>query len=358
LAKAVFNLPPMAQVFKEVAPQAAPAADEFSKGQWWVNELDALASHPTGQKIFVTPDLKRAVAVVHKMLRAIAAPQAAPASPWQAALEIRMAQGWKLKGDRIPVLYTDTINGDSVGRDDLWLCTTEALVAAPQAAPAQEHAKRGVCAKTCDAARTSAGCKCYPAPQAAPEIADYEAAIADHNRLVRELDVLLNGDGAAPQASLCDLVSQIKAQKAAPQAASAPDLTTIFSTLCYVLGISEGMWTPQDYYRALLDKIASWPLVGDDAIKSAASAKARELLAAAPQSAAPQAAPAVVADMFWDGEDGEIFGYEIDEIIGNYGPGDRVKIDCAKRLPSIEVLVVADGDDFSYQIIDGPKVTS
>lgn len=62
-----------------------------------------------------------------------AAPQ--PANPWLRALEIRMAQGWKLKGDRIPVLYTDTINGDGVGRDDLWLCTTAALTA-PQPATA------------------------------------------------------------------------------------------------------------------------------------------------------------------------------------------------------------------------------
>ncbi len=40
--------------------------------------------------------------------------------------------------------------------------------------------------------------------------ADYEEVLADHRRLVRELDVLLNGEGAAPQASLCDIVSQVK----------------------------------------------------------------------------------------------------------------------------------------------------
>lgn len=40
-------------------------------------------------------------------------------------------------------------------------------------------------------------------------IADYEAAFEDHRRLVRELDVIMNGDDAAPQASLCDLVGQI-----------------------------------------------------------------------------------------------------------------------------------------------------
>lgn len=37
------------------------------------------------------------------------------------------------------------------------------------------------------------------------------AVIADHNRLVRELDVLLNGEqGAAKQASLCDIVAQLR----------------------------------------------------------------------------------------------------------------------------------------------------
>lgn len=45
-------------------------------------------------------------------------------------------------------------------------------------------------------------------------IADYKAAFKDHQRLVRELDVALNGeDGAAKQASLCDIVSQVKDQR-------------------------------------------------------------------------------------------------------------------------------------------------
>lgn len=38
---------------------------------------------------------------------------------------------------------------------------------------------------------------------------DYEAVLADHRRLVRELDVALSGEaGAAKQASLCDLIAQ------------------------------------------------------------------------------------------------------------------------------------------------------
>ena len=42
-------------------------------------------------------------------------------------------------------------------------------------------------------------------------IDDYEEVLADHKRLVRELDVALNGeDAAAKQASLCDIVGQVK----------------------------------------------------------------------------------------------------------------------------------------------------
>lgn len=58
--------------------------------------------------------------------------------------------------------------------------------------------------------------KFYSALTAQEQVADetitpgeYEEVLADHRRLVRELDVLLNGDGAAKQASLCDIVAQV-----------------------------------------------------------------------------------------------------------------------------------------------------
>jgi hypothetical protein len=57
----------------------------------------------------------------------------------------------------------------------------------------------------------------HPAPDvpgscACPEHGNW-IAVDDVNRLVRELDVLLNGeDGAAKQASLCDIVSQVASQ--------------------------------------------------------------------------------------------------------------------------------------------------
>jgi hypothetical protein len=49
-------------------------------------------------------------------------------------------------------------------------------------------------------------------------IADYEEVLADHRRLVRELDVLLNGENAARQASLVDIVAQVRGMKLAPVA--------------------------------------------------------------------------------------------------------------------------------------------
>lgn len=59
-------------------------------------------------------------------------------------------------------------------------------------------------------AQDLAGAALAQAEQATAD--DYEEVLADHRRLVRELDVLLNGEeGAAKQASLCDLVGQVSA---------------------------------------------------------------------------------------------------------------------------------------------------
>ena len=41
-------------------------------------------------------------------------------------------------------------------------------------------------------------------------IKDYEAVLQDNRRLVRDIDVAINGDNAAAQASMCDILSQIK----------------------------------------------------------------------------------------------------------------------------------------------------
>lgn len=47
---------------------------------------------------------------------------------------------------------------------------------------------------------------------AATELEGLYDVLEDHRRLVRELDAALNGAGAAPQASLGDIVSQVKAE--------------------------------------------------------------------------------------------------------------------------------------------------
>lgn len=45
-------------------------------------------------------------------------------------------------------------------------------------------------------------------------IADYEEVLADMRRLTRELDVALHGEeGAAKQASLCDLIEPARAMR-------------------------------------------------------------------------------------------------------------------------------------------------
>ena len=49
---------------------------------------------------------------------------------------------------------------------------------------------------------------------------DYEEVLTDHRRLVRELDVIWNGEDAARQASLCDLVAQIANELPALRAAN------------------------------------------------------------------------------------------------------------------------------------------
>lgn len=50
------------------------------------------------------------------------------------------------------------------------------------------------------------------------QVADYQEALASVDALVRRLDVALNGDAAASQARLCDIVSQVERQGLRPAA--------------------------------------------------------------------------------------------------------------------------------------------
>ena len=115
--------------------------EDHARGEvwrWQADGADDLATMGNRMGVLIyASDLRNLIATPSPQ-----AAQQAPAgatSPWSRALEIRIAQGWKLKGDRLPVLYTDTINGDGVGRDDLWLCTTSALaVLAAPSTPASD----------------------------------------------------------------------------------------------------------------------------------------------------------------------------------------------------------------------------
>lgn len=49
-------------------------------------------------------------------------------------------------------------------------------------------------------------------PATTPSASDYEEVLADHRRLVQELDQLLNGENAAERASLVDIVAQLRAR--------------------------------------------------------------------------------------------------------------------------------------------------
>lgn len=84
--------------------------------------------------------------------------------------------------------------------------------------PCPHPAMHGVQAWKCDACGALAGDR-SPDDETGASVADYEEVLADHRRLVRELDVLLNGErGAAKQASLCDIVSQVQHERIrAPQ---------------------------------------------------------------------------------------------------------------------------------------------
>lgn len=64
------------------------------------------------------------------------------------------------------------------------------------------------------------------------------------------------------------------------------------------------------------------------------------------------------ADMFWDHDDGERFGTDIEEIVADYDPGEIVKIDQAKRLPSITVRTILDGEYMTYEVLDDAAIAS
>lgn len=84
---------------------------------------------------------------------------------------------------------------------------------------------------------------------ATPDVSDYEQVLDDHRRLTRELDVLLNGEeGAAQQASLCDLVAQLRTvvKDTGKPVLAAPDVARLVDALEDVVSEIESNTCPHD----------------------------------------------------------------------------------------------------------------
>jgi hypothetical protein len=99
--------------------------------------------------------------VVYKPCAALAA--ALPVEqPFGKSLELRISQGWQLGGNACPILYTDTINGEQVCRDDLWIATTAGLKSAPppSAAPVEPTAELKRLRAVIDEVHSWAVCGC------------------------------------------------------------------------------------------------------------------------------------------------------------------------------------------------------
>jgi hypothetical protein len=80
---------PPAQADKEQTD--AEPLSEFQEGQWWVRELDAMVKSGTD-------DQKRAVAVVHHMLRAALATTQAPAPAAPVLSDEQIITAWHVEG--------------------------------------------------------------------------------------------------------------------------------------------------------------------------------------------------------------------------------------------------------------------
>ena len=116
----------------------------------------------------------------------------------------------------------------------------------------------------------------------AQTIEDYRAWARDIDRLVRELDVALNGvEGAAKQASLCDIIAQVK-HEAALSAQSNTDVGKIRETLeFYAKCISK---EKNKHYLSGTMTPGTFP-VFDDGKMARATLRELDLIAASPSKA-------------------------------------------------------------------------
>ena len=101
--------------------------------------------------------------------------------------------------------------------DDMWPTFSKVIIMAME-----EHAKQEAGVDAC-------------------KIADYEEVLADHRRIVKEIDIILHGKCAATLASLIDLIGPIKKLVAkAPEAGVSKEVKKqIIEEFIYAIGTDE-----------------------------------------------------------------------------------------------------------------------
>ena len=182
-----------------------------------------------------------------------------------------------------------------------------------------------------------------PATDGGLTIADYERAFEDHKRLVRRLDVLLNGEaGAAPQASLCDIVGQLEGAKRNAVPATDGD------------ALREALRGSMHALQALLNAVKTNPAMQgrqyiDLGIQvNTAIDKARNALASSPPPVPEIVAPQVVSDATAD--TGSASAAHLEQILPSPDLGqaaELVKPQCDNPSPAALASVptpVSDGD--------------
>ena len=109
-------------------------------------------------------------------------------------------------------------------------------------------------------------------------IESYEEVLAGHRRLVRELDVLLNGeDDAAKQASLCDIVSQVRRGKIISEQVSwipiwTDDLSKILREAAGIIRAISNCHEPDNMRNTIIDELEGFALMAEDAVGNIAKA--------------------------------------------------------------------------------------
>ena len=122
-----------------VPPKGHDPLADFQEGQWWIKELDAFA-----RQDFATNDQKRAVAVVHNLLRA------AQASALQAAIPAQPV-AWVPRAIKdSPLAVAGEFAWDDLSEHQFQVRNTEywecaALYASPTAQPAASQQTKDVC---------------------------------------------------------------------------------------------------------------------------------------------------------------------------------------------------------------------